>query len=130
MIVASLLGIGLVCGMAGGAVGYRLGRQTMRQEADPETWHERASRRFDAMVRPTPEQSKRLGVHLDAALAELKQVRQEAITRSTAVIERLVIAIEAELTPEQRTAFQQMKPKRDELNLDVLQLERPGKARP
>lgn len=126
-IVASLVGIALVCGVAGGAVGYRMGRQAMKQRADPETWHEQATRRFDELVRPTAEQTKRLDVHLTAALSELRGIRQDAIARSTLVIEKLVTAVEAELTPEQKASFQQLKPRREDMNLDVLQLERSGK---
>jgi hypothetical protein len=126
MIVATLVGIALISAAAGGALGYRFGRQEMRHRADPETWHERASRRFQEMVRPTPDQEARLGAHLDAALNELRAIRQDAITRSAATIERLVTAVEGELTPEQKTAFERIKPRREELNLDLLQLERGG----
>lgn len=124
LIVACLAGIGLGCGLAGGAVGYRLARQEMRSRSDPETWHERATRRFEEIVKPTPEQGPKLGRHLDAALEELKQVRREAITRSTTVIDRLVSEVEAELSPEQRRAFDRIKPRREEMNLQVLELER------
>lgn len=129
MILASLLGIALVSGLAGGLLGHRLGRQEMRERADPGTWHERATRRFEELVKPTPEQGARLGVHLDAALGELKAIRRDAITRSTAVIDRLVTQVEAELTPEQKAAFERVKPRRDEMNLEVLELERPNRAR-
>lgn len=123
-IVGSLAGIALVSALAGGTVGYRLGRQEMRQRADPEVWHERATRRFEEMVRPTPAQEPRLAAHLDAALAELRQIRQDAIARSVATIERLVTAVETELTPEQKAAFEPIKPRREDLDLEVLQLER------
>ncbi len=126
-IVASLLGIAVVCGVAGGAVGYRMGRQTMRERADPETWHERAMRRFDDVVKPTEEQSKRLDAHLGIALGELRKIRQDAIERSTRVIDRLIASVESELTTEQKSGFQQLKPRREDMSLDVLQLDRSGK---
>jgi hypothetical protein len=122
-IVGCLLGIAVGCGLAGGVVGHRLARQEMRSRADPETWHERATRRFEEVVRPTPEQSVRLGAHLDAALTELKAVRREAIARTTVVVDRLVGQVEAELTPEQKASFERIKPRRDEMNLEVLRLE-------
>lgn len=127
IIVGSLLGIAVVGGLAGGAVGYRLGRQSMRQESDPETWHERAARRFEEVVRPTAEQAPKLDAHLQKALAELKALRLETIERSAATIDRLVSAVEAELTPEQKGAFEQMKPRRGEMNLELLEVERPGR---
>lgn len=130
-ILVSLAGIGLLCGLAGGSVGFRLGRQNMQERADPETWHQRASRRFEETVKPTPEQATRLDAHLQEALAELKRIRGEALTRSTEVIDRLVRQVEAELTPDQKAAFDRIKPHRDELMHDVMKgEERPGgKAR-
>lgn len=124
IIVGSLLGIAVVSALAGGAVGHRLGRQAMSARSDPETWHERATRRFEQVVKPTPDQSRRLEVHLEAALTELRQVRREAIERSRAVIDRLVVAVEGELTPAQRKDFEAMKPRRGEMELEVLDLER------
>ncbi len=128
IIVGSLLGIAVMSALAGGVVGHRLGRQAMSARSDPETWHERATRRFEQVVKPSPEQSRKLEVHLEAALAELRMVRREAIERSTAAIERLVIAVEAELTPAQRSDFESMKPRRGEMNLEVLDLERANPA--
>jgi hypothetical protein len=130
IILACLAGIALVSAAAGGALGYRLGRQEMRHRADPEVWHERATRRFAEMVRPTPAQEPRLTAHLDVALTELRQIRQDAIARSVATIERLVAAVEAELTPEQKAAFAPLKPRREDLDLDVLQLERGERKSP
>jgi uncharacterized membrane-anchored protein YhcB (DUF1043 family) len=120
IILFSLAGIGLLCGLAGGSVGYRLGRQAMQERADPEAWHERASRRFEEVVRPTPEQSARLETHLHAALEDLKRIRSDALNRSAEVIDRLVERVEAELTPAQKEAFDRIKPRRDELMEDVM----------
>lgn len=124
VIVLCLLGIGAACGIAGGAMGYRLGRQEMRERADPEAWHHRALRRFDDVVHPTPEQGERVSRHLDAALAELRQIRGDAVQRTTAVIDRLVAQVEAELTAEQKAAFEQLKPRREDMTLEVLEVER------
>lgn len=122
-IIAALGALGLVCGLAGGAVGYRLGREAVQDRANPETWHERASRRFEEVVHPTPEQGPRLDAHLQAALKELREIRRDTIARSAAAIDRLVVRVESELTPEQKAAFEKLKPHRDEVGLDVLQTE-------
>ena len=124
MIIAALAGLGLVCGLAGGAVGFRLGREAVANRADPETWHERASRRFEEVVRPTPEQAKRLDAHLEAALNELRGIRQDTLARSVAAIDRLVVKVESELTPEQKASFEKLKPRREDLGLEVLKTER------
>ena len=130
-ILISLAGIGLLCGLAGGSVGFRLGRQAMQERANPEAWHQRASRRFEETVKPSPEQAARLDGHLQAALEELKGIRGDALTRSAAVIDRLVARVEAELTPEQKAAFERIKPRRDELMHDVMKgEEHPPRNRP
>ncbi|MBL9134587.1 MAG: hypothetical protein JNK85_01900 [Verrucomicrobiales bacterium] len=120
LIVLCLAGIATASGLAGGVVGFRLGRQAMRELADPEAWHSRALRRFDEVVQPTPEQSQRVSTHLEAALADLRKARQTAIDETTRVIHRLVNQVEAELTPAQREAFQELKPRREDMTLDVL----------
>ena len=122
-VVAALAGLAVVCAAAGGVVGYRWGREAVRQRADPEIWHERATRRFEEIVRPTPEQAPRLDAHLKAALDELREIRRDTLTRSAATIDRLVKQVESELTPEQKAAFEKLKPKRDEVGLEVLKTE-------
>ena len=124
VILASLLGIGALSGISGALIGYRVARQEMRERSNPEAWHERASRRFEQVVRPTPEQTERLSRHLDLALDELKEIRSNAAHRSAVVIDRLVGQVEAELTPDQKEAFERIKPRRDELMHDVMKVER------
>lgn len=120
LILLCLAGIAAASGIAGGTLGFKLGRQSMRELADPEAWHRRAIRRFDEVVQPTPEQSEKVSAHLEAALADLRKARQAAIAETTRVIDRLVGQVEAELTPAQKEAFQQLKPRREDLTLDVL----------
>lgn len=77
---------------------------------------------FQSVVRPDPEQGARIQAHLDRAVQELQAIRLETITRSTNVIWRLVAEVDRELTPEQRRAFDAMKPKPADLTLDVLKV--------
>ncbi|MCK6498745.1 MAG: hypothetical protein L6Q38_04620, partial [Nitrospira sp.] len=97
-------------------------RQEMRELADPESWHRRALRRFDEVVRPTPEQSDKVSAHLEAALVDLRKARQVAIEETTRVIHRLIQQVEAELTPAQKEAFQELKPRHEDMTLEVLDL--------
>lgn len=130
VILASLLGIGALSGISGALVGYRVARQEMQERSNPESWHERASRRFEEVVRPDPEQTERLARHLDQALGELKEIRSNAAHRSAVVIDRLVGQVEAELTPDQKEAFERIKPHRDELMHDVMKVERKDLSTP
>lgn len=123
-VLVTLAGIALVSGVAGGLLGYRAGRQAASNQANPEIWHVEVSRRFEQVVRPSAEQGRRLDSHLQDALRELRDIRQNTIASSTAVIDRLVAKVEAELTPEQRVAFERLKPRKGELGLEVLETER------
>lgn len=125
-ILSGLIGLILVSGLAGGLIGRRLTRQQLDARNDPASWNEHVCREFDRLVKPTPEQEPKLQAHLDRAVRELQAIRMETIARSTNVIWRLVGEIERELTPEQRRAFEAMKPKPADLTLDVLKVKAPA----
>jgi Spy/CpxP family protein refolding chaperone len=114
----------------GALVGRRWARAELVRRDNPETWNESAMRTFDHTVKPTPEQRAKIQSLLDGAVVELKTIRAETIARSTNVIWRLVDQVERELTPEQKQAFEAMKPKQNDLgSLDVLQVESGGNPR-
>lgn len=123
-IVACLVALVIVSGLAGALMGRRLARVELERRDNPETWNETAMRTFERTVRPTPEQREKIQVCLDGAIEELKTIRSDTIARSTNVIWHLVAQVEKELTPEQRQAFEQMKPKQSDLtSLELLQVE-------
>ena len=125
-ILGCLLALVLASSLAGVLMGRRMARAEQRRQDNPETWNESALRTFDRTVRPTPEQRQKIQAHLARAVTELKAVRADTLARSTNIIWQLVGQVEQELTPEQRQAFEQMKPKPSELTtLDVLQVEPP-----
>lgn len=118
--------------LASGMVGERIGRRAARAELarrdNPETWNEAAMRRFDSTVQPTEEQRVRLQKLLDDAVREMKAIRADTIARSTNVIWRLVAEVEKDLTPEQRKAFDTMKPQPGDLQtLDLLHVDSSAK---
>lgn len=115
-----LLGIILATALSGGLVGHRIARRQLDARNNPENWNEHVSREFDRRVKPNPEQSGRIQAHLDRAVRELQGIRMETITRSAGVIDRLIAEVDQELTPEQRLAFEAMKPKPSDMTLDLL----------
>jgi hypothetical protein len=129
-IILSLLALILVSGLAGGLIGHRAARQHLEERNDPERWNEHVAGVFDRTVRPTPEQAPRIQAHLDKAVRELQTIRLDTITRSTNVIWRLVAEVERELTPEQRLAFETMKPRPSDLTLDLLNVKPPKPEQP
>jgi capsid protein len=123
-----LLGIVLATALSGGLIGHHLARRHFDARNNPENWNKRVSLEFDRLVKPTPEQDVRIQAHLDRAVRELQVIRLDTIARSTNVIGRLIADVEKELTPEQRQAFEAMKPKPADLTLDVLNVEsKPGR---
>lgn len=123
-IIVCLLALILVSGAAGTLVGRRWARADMARRDNPETWNEAALRTFERTVKPTAEQRPQIEASLAAAIEELKAIRADTILRSSNVIWRLVAEVERRLTPEQREAFQAMKPRQQDLStLDVLQIE-------
>jgi hypothetical protein len=126
-----LVALAIVSSLAGGLLGRRLARAEFEQRSDPHHWNESAIHELERRLKPTSEQRDRIQAHLDVAVEELVGVREETIRRSAAIILRLVDQVEKELTPEQRTAFEEMKPRPSDLsNLNFLNVESRTKKDP
>ena len=122
-----LLGILAATALSGGLIGHLLARRQFEVRNNPENWNKRVAREFDRLVKPTAAQDVVIQAHLDRAVRELQGIHLDTVMRSTNVIGRLIAEVEKELTPEQRQAFQAMKPKPADLTLDVLNVEsKPG----
>ena len=121
-IALCLTALVIVSCLVGVLVGHHVARRRLEARNDPGNWNEHVARTFDRIVKPDPAQAGHIQVHLDQAVRELQAIRLDTITRSTNVIWRLVAEVEQELTPEQRIAFETMKPKPADLTLDVLKV--------
>lgn len=122
-----LILFGLASAVVGGLVGRQFATRELESRNNPQTWNDHVAREFERIVHPTPEQRPRVQAHLDRAVQELQEIRRDTLHRSTNVIGRLVRDVEGELTPEQRKAFEVMKPKPGELDLDILNTSAPGR---
>jgi hypothetical protein len=122
LILLCLLGLALASGLAGALIGHRVARCHLEARNNPESWNEHVVQEFDRLVKPTSEQAPKLQAHFDRAVQELVAIRADTITKTTNVIWRLVWEVEQELTPEQRNAFQAMRPKPADLTLDMLKV--------
>ena len=121
-ILACLLAIVLMSGSAGFMIGHKVAWSEMARRNNLENWNEHVAREFERIVKPSVEQDTRIQAHLDRAVRELEEIRLQTIGRSTNVIWHLVADVERELTPQQRLAFEAMKPKPADLSLDVLKV--------
>lgn len=126
--VLCLLGIIVATALSGGLIGHRIACRQLHARNNPQNWNEHFSREFDRLVQPTSAQDARIQSHLARAVRELQAIRMETIARSTNVIARLIAEVDQELPPEQRPAFEAMKPKPADLTLDLLNVEpQPGR---
>jgi Zn-dependent oligopeptidase len=119
-IILGLTAVILASGLSGSLLGHGLARRQFNTRNDPASWNEHVSSEFDRVVKPTPEQATKIQAHLEKAVRQLQVIRMETIGRSTNVIWQLVAEVEQELTPEQREAFEVMKPKASDMTIDLL----------
>src|SRR5262249_18275984 len=117
-----LIAIIFVSVAAGSFAGFHYGKIVFRKRSNPEDWNLRAMRAFDSGLKLTPEQHARIQTILDGAVEEFKSIRIETIDKSDRVLERRIAEISAELTPEQRSKFEE-RIKSVRANLDMLKVE-------
>lgn len=128
-IIVVLVVLVLVSGYTGGLIGARIQRQKAWRRSHPEAWNVSAMKTLERRLKLTPEQKEKVQAILDGGVVELKAVRVETIAKADAVIDRMIVEADRELTPEQRIEFAKIK--REETNLDVLKVEpRPATPAP
>jgi hypothetical protein len=119
-VYAYLLSCAAIIFVAGMLLGHWIARRQLEALRDVESWRERVGSKFNQTVHPEPEQTARIKAHMDRAVQDLQAISFDAVVRSTNVIWRLVGEVDKELTPEQRRAFEAMKPKPGEITLDMV----------
>lgn len=109
-----LIAIFAAGGISGGLVAFRVARRNPRYFPAPEAW---AARQFDHMTRElslTPEQKARIEPMVKRDTEELVKLRRQSFRASREILERMETSIAAELTPEQRTKYEQFLKERRE----------------
>lgn len=99
---------------AGGLVTLGAVKRAGRRALQPDRWEPTISERIIGPLELTPEQDARIRPHIKAAVEETRTAYRQAVGRAVEVFSRLDTQIAAELTPEQRTRFEQMKEERRE----------------
>jgi hypothetical protein len=122
-ITAILIAIVLASAWAGGFAGFQLAKAKYRKRSNPEDWNVRAMRDLENGLRITPEQKVKMQAILDGGVEEFKVIRIDTIAKSNEVLERMIAAVDKELTPEQRVEFDKFRTKRVQANLDMLKVE-------
>ena len=97
-----------------GGVGFFLGAivhsAVVKKKEDPKFWREAALKHL-AKIHPSEAQQKAFEQHVDVAVKDLTELRKEAIKDVWQIVGTALTAIDKELTPEQRTAFEKIKPR-------------------
>jgi hypothetical protein len=109
-ILALLSLLVLISATAGFFVGIILSSVINKKKEDPAFWKQAAMKHLEKL-HPTAEQRKVFEWHTDAAVKELSALRKEAIKDVWQIVDRTVVDIEKDLTPEQRENFTKIKPK-------------------
>ena len=97
-------GFGFFCGIF-------LAKVIEKKKEDPVFWKEAALKHLEKL-KPDDAQRKQFEIHTDSAVKELRAIHGKAIEEVWDVIERTIAKIEPELSSEQRSLLDQIKPKR------------------
>lgn len=106
--------IALAVVVAGGA-GFIFGvlaHQTWKKKSGSPEFIRWAALRQIQQLEPDADQRPRIEAHVDRALEELQTWRGEAEARTWDIIDRAADAVAGELTTEQATRWQELRPKR------------------
>lgn len=104
-------------------IGRRSALSMSDQKAIAQTWHKRAIKSLNDKLSLTEPQRLRADELMSVAVKEFQSLKEATLSREREIIQQLVKAVEAELTDEQRQKFATMKPKDDEITLDLLRVE-------
>ena len=105
-------------------IGYRAAlRSKNNQQVIAQSWHKRAIKSLNDKLSLTDQQRIRVDQLVSAAVKEFQGLKETTLSREREIIQQLVKAVEAELTDEQRQTFATMKPKDEEITLDLLRVE-------
>lgn len=96
------------------AVGFFLGiivsSIVNKKKDNPKFWREAAMKQL-AKLKPTEAQKKAFAAPVDEAVKDLTELKKQAIHDVWQIIDKALVKIDKELTPEQRQQFEKIKPK-------------------
>ena len=106
LFAAFCVGIGFVLGI--------LAQQTWKKKTEEPTIIKWAAMKHLEKLNPTPEQRQAFEPKIDAAIIELEAFKTEAKRGVWDLIDRVTDGIDAELTPEQKAKWAEIRPKRED----------------
>ncbi|HUJ44145.1 MAG TPA: hypothetical protein VLW52_11105 [Opitutaceae bacterium] len=94
--------------VSGGLVAFRVARRHGPLLPPPEAWRTRLFEQDAAKLGLTPEQKQRIQPIVKRDLDELVKLRRQSMHSLREIVERMETDIAAELTPEQRKAYEEL----------------------
>ncbi len=107
-LVLLLTGIFLAGGVTGALITMRVGRNLPAKRAEPGQWEHQQLKRLAQKLDLQPEQVEQLRPIVRRNMEVIGRLRNQSMTETRAVFERMQREIAEKLTPEQRTKFEQM----------------------
>jgi len=107
-LILLLAGIFIAGGVTGAFVMLRLGREMLARRPMPEQWAPLHMKRLVHRLDLSPEQTEQIRPIVRRNMEEMNRLRNESMTETKRIFERMEREISDKLTPEQRTRFEQM----------------------
>lgn len=107
-VIIVLLGIFAAGGVTGGFVTLRVLKTKIMNRPVPEEWAPKHLKRLVDRLALTPEQQEQIRPIVRRNMEQLNRVRNQSMAETQTVVEGMQRDISAQLTPEQRTKFEQM----------------------
>lgn len=108
-------------------LGIGLANAIQKKKDDPAFWNEAALKHLEKL-HPTNSQRERFKILVAATVEDLTAVRNDTLLKVRDAFALLVADVDKELTPEQREIFSKMKPKPEDLTIELLR--KGGKLKP
>jgi hypothetical protein len=107
-VIIVLLGIFAAGGVTGGFVTLRVLKNKIMNRPVPEEWAPKHLKRLVDRLALTPEQQEQIRPIVRRNMEQLNRVRNQSMAETQTVVEGMQRDISAQLTPGQRTKFEQM----------------------
>lgn len=107
-VIIVLIGIFAAGGVTGGFVTLRVCKNKILNRPVPEEWAPKHLKRLVDRLALTPEQQEQIRPIVRRNMEQLNRVRNHSLAETQTVVEGMQRDISEQLTPEQRTRFEQM----------------------
>jgi len=108
IVILVLIGIFAAGGVTGSFVTFRVFRERIVNRPVPEEWAPKHLKKLGERLNLTPEQTEQLRPIIRRNMEQLGRLRNQSMAETRVVVEAMQREISEQLTPEQRTKFEQM----------------------